>query len=98
MKSKHLLHQRHCFSNVLSVNIWAIFKIFQKMELLIPLYNNIQNNRKQRFLYCIFTDCSKDSVHAQLFFLCFKISYQQTTLKCFVPEPNINIHIGKNVL
>lgn len=45
-----------------------------------------------------FENCSKDSAHAQLPFLCFKISYQQTTLKCFVSEPNINIHIGKNVL
>lgn len=25
--------------NVLSVNIWAIFNIFPKTELLIPLYN-----------------------------------------------------------
>lgn len=42
------MHEEQTFSipktllfNVLDVNIWVIFKIFPKMELLIPLYNNI---------------------------------------------------------
>lgn len=91
MKSKHL--PKTLLFNVLCVNIWAIFNIFPKTELLIPLYN-IKTTKTKTFIP-YFHKLSQRQCSCSVVFPLLENKLLAIILKCFVPEPNINIHIGK---